>query len=191
MEKSDVFDLVERIAVFIRTEERRKCTALGLQTVHLQVLNYLSRCNRFSDMPAALSNYLGMTRGTVSQTLSLLEKKGFIKKSADLHDRRVVHLELTPGGKSMLEQAKPAELFIKAAALLEKKHDLNNYADCFDNTLTALQKANQSQSFGVCHSCHYFTIAENGNLCGLFKKPLSQDDSKKICQDHTVVLWWL
>ena len=49
MEKVDLFDLIERIAALIRSEERKKCTAVGLQTVHLQALNYLSRCNKYSE----------------------------------------------------------------------------------------------------------------------------------------------
>jgi DNA-binding MarR family transcriptional regulator len=191
MENVDLFDLIERMGALIRSEERKKCTLLGLQTVHLQALNYLSRCNKYSDTPAALTNYLGMTRGTVSNTLSLLEKKGYIKKTADVNDRRVVHLELLPEGQTILEQAKPAELFIKAAAMMEKKEDITDYATVFANTLTALQKANQTQSFGVCSTCHYFTATDNGFLCGLTKQPLTQNDSEKICQEHTVVLWRL
>ena len=189
MEKVDVFDLIERIAALIRSEERKKCTAVGLQTVHLQALNYLSRCNKYSDTPAALTNYLGMTRGTVSQSLSLLEKKGYIKKTANINDRRVIHLELLPEGKTILEQAQPAELFIKAAAMMEKKGDIINYETAFANMLTALQKANQSQSFGICKTCHYFTTMDDSFLCGLTKEQLSESDSEKICQEHTVVLW--
>ena len=189
MDKVDIFDLIERMAALIRSEERKKCAVLGLQAVHLQALSYISRCNKYSNTPAALTNYLGMTRGTVSQTLSLLEKKGYIKKTADTHDRRVVHLELLPEGRAILEQAIPAELFIKAATLLEKKDDLTNYETVFANALTALQKANQSQSFGQCKTCHYFTTTPQGFLCGLTKQPLTQSDSEKICQEHTVVLW--
>ena len=189
MEKVDVFDLIERIAALIRSEERKKCTVVGLQTVHLQALNYLSRCNKYSDTPAALTNYLGMTRGTVSQSLSLLEKKGYIKKTANINDRRVIHLELLPEGKTILEQAQPAELFIKAAAMMEKKGDIINYETAFANMLTALQKANQSQSFGICKTCHYFTTMDDSFLCGLTKEQLSESDSEKICQEHTVVLW--
>ena len=188
MEKTDIFDLIERMSALIRSEERKKCAALGLQAVHLQALNYLSRCNRYSDTPAALTNYLGMTRGTVSQTLSLLEKKGYIKKISDIQDRRVVHLELLPEGKSILEKAKPAELFIKAGTLLKKKDGSPDYETALSNTLTALQKANRSQSFGVCKTCHYFTHIQQGYLCGLTKQTLSESDSEKICQEHTVVL---
>ena len=82
--ETDIFDLIERMSALIRSEERKKCSELGIQSVHLQVLDYLSRCNRYSDTPAALTNYLGMTRGTVSQTVLLLEKKGFIRKNVDL-----------------------------------------------------------------------------------------------------------
>jgi DNA-binding MarR family transcriptional regulator len=189
MEKVDLFDLIERIAALIRSEERKKCTAVGLQSVHLQALNYLSRCNKYSNTPGALTNYLGMTRGTVSQSLSLLEKKGYIKKTANINDRRVIHLELLPEGKKILEQAQPAELFIKAAAMMEKKGDITNYETVFANILTALQKANQSQSFGICKTCHYFTTMDDSFLCGVTKELLSESDSEKICQEHTVVLW--
>lgn len=188
METVDVFDLIERMSALIRSEERKKCAVLGLQAVHLQALNYISRCNKYSDTPAALTNYLGMTRGTVSQTLSLLEKKGYIKKTSDTHDRRIVHLALLPEGRTTLEKARPAELFIKAATLLEKNGDISGYETLFANALTALQKANRSQSFGLCRTCHYFTTTGNGFLCGLTKQPLSQSDSEKICQEHTVVL---
>ena len=59
MENVGVFDLIERMAALLRSEERKKCTSLGLQTVHLQALNYVSRCNKYSDTPAALTNSLG------------------------------------------------------------------------------------------------------------------------------------
>ena len=41
MEKMNLFDIVERISALIRSEERKKCTQYGLQSVHLQVLDYL------------------------------------------------------------------------------------------------------------------------------------------------------
>ena len=186
MEKVDVFDLIERMAALIRSGERKKCTELGLQPVHVQVLDYLSRCNRYSDTPAALTNYLGMTRGTVSQTLLLLEKKGFIKKTTDATDRRMVHLGLLTAGNTILKQARTSDLF-NQAALLFKEHDFVNNEEMFMKALTALQKANKSQSFGLCKTCHYFTTTSGGFSCGLTREQLSQSDSEKICQEHRVL----
>jgi DNA-binding MarR family transcriptional regulator len=186
MEKVDVFDLIERMTALIRSEERKKCTELGLQPVHLQVLDYLSRCNRYSDTPAALANYLGMTRGTVSQTLLLLVKKGFIQKTTDTTDRRMVHLSLLDEGNAILKQARTSELFMQAA-LLFKEHEFINNQEMFMKALTSLQKANKSQSFGQCKTCRHFTVTETGFRCGLTQEQLSRDDSEKICQEHSLL----
>ena len=186
MEKVDVFDLIERMAALIRSEERKKCTELGLQPVHLQVLDYLSRCNRYSDTPAALTNYLGMTRGTVSQTLLLLVKKGLIKKTTDAVDRRMVRLSLLTDGNAILKQARTSDLF-NQAALLFKEHGFVNYEEMFMKALSALQKANKSQSFGLCKTCQYFTTTSEGFTCALTREQLSRSDSEKICQEHSVL----
>ena len=186
MEKIDVFDLIERMAALIRSEERKKCTELGLQPVHLQVLDYLSRCNRYSDTPAALTNYLGMTRGTVSQTLLLLAKKGFIKKTTDATDRRMVHLSLLDEGNAILKQARSSDLFNQAASLF-KEHNFINNEEMFMKALTSLQKANKSQSFGQCKTCQYFTTTPSGFSCGLTKEQLSHSDGEKLCQEHCVL----
>lgn len=185
MEKLIVFDLIERMAALIRSEERKKCTEFGLQAVHLQILDYLSRCNKYSDTPAALTNYLGMTRGTVSQTLLLLEKKGYVKKTTDSNDRRVVHLSLSPEGQDMLAKARPSELFNQASNLLNAD-ELNRYDETLVTVLTVLQKSNKSHSFGLCKTCQFFTMLPEGFLCGLTKERLSDEDSEKICQEHAI-----
>ena len=183
MEKSSVFDLIERMSALIRSEERRRCTELGLQPVHLQVMDYLSRCNRYSDTPAALANYLGMTRGTVSQTILLLEKKGYLKKTADENDKRMVHLSLLAEGNALMNKASPAELYSQASAIFNENINQENV---FINALNALQKANKSQSFGLCKTCKYFTETSVGFVCDLTKEQLSQGDSEKICQEHSL-----
>lgn len=181
----DVYAPIERMVALIRSEERRKCTELGLQPVHLQVLDYVSRCNRYSDTPAALANYLGMTRGTVSQTLLILERNGFVEKLTDTQDKRIIHLKLSPEGEAILAKASPGSLFDNANEIFGK-NDFLSHEDSFMNALLALQKANQSQTFGLCHTCNYFTKSNAGFICGLTKQPLSESDSEKICQEHTV-----
>ncbi len=181
----DVYAPIERMVALIRSEERRRCTEIGLQPVHLQVLDYIARCNRYSDTPAALANYLGMTRGTVSQTLLLLERNGYIEKITDTQDKRIIHLKLSPDGEAILNKARPTNLFENANQIFSQNEFLN-HEDSFLNALLALQKANQSQSFGLCKTCKYFMQSNNEFTCGLTKQPLSQSDSQKICQEHSV-----
>ncbi len=186
MKTANIFDSIERIAALMRAEERRRCAEYGLQSVHLQVLDYLSICNQYSDTPAALSKYLGMTRGTVSQTLLLMQKKGYIDKVADANDKRVVHLKLSAAGKKILAQAKPSDLFLQASELLQKQDDSGLCESFFLQALTALQTVNQSQSFGLCKTCKHFIPKAKGGVCGLTKARLSKSDSEKICQEHAL-----
>ncbi|MEE9337352.1 MAG: MarR family transcriptional regulator [Methylococcaceae bacterium] len=183
-----IFDLIELMAILIRSEERKKCTELKLQMVHFQVLEYLSLCNKYSDTAAAITNYLGMTRGTVSQTLILLEKRKFIKKNQDLTDKRVFHIQLLKKGFNILNRAKPTDLFKKASIILKKNSStMPDGKDFFIEALTALQKANNSYSFGICITCKNFMTNSTGFFCQLTQENLSISDSEKICQEHVPI----
>ena len=187
LKKPTVFDLIVYMAALIRSEERKRCTELKLQMVHFQVLEYLSFCNKYSDTPAAIANYLGMTRGTVSQTLIILEKRELIKKNQDSSDKRVFHIQLLLKGLSTLKKAKPTELFKKAAIIMEENSSIKDGEEIFIEALTALQKANDSNSFGVCKTCKNFTRKSTGFFCELTQEKLSKSDSEKICQEHVPI----
>jgi len=184
MAESDIYELIECMTALIRSEERKKCTEFGLQPVHFQVLNFLARANKHSDTPAAVANYLGMTRGTVSQSLIILEKKGYIEKRPDNKDKRVVHLRLRPEGAEVLKQARPSDLFDGATSILRSSENPPSDTNVFQQALTALQKANQSQSFGVCKTCRNFSSRDGGFFCELTQQPLSIEESEQICQEH-------
>ena len=187
MKNPTVFDLIEYMAALIRSEERRRCTELKLQLVHFQVLEYLSLCNKYSDTPAAITNYLGMTRGTVSQSLILLEKRELIEKRQDQIDKRVFHIQLLEKGVNTLNKAKPTNLFEKAALILLNNSSIQGGEEIFIEALTALQKANNSHSFGICRTCKNFTRKPTGFFCELTQETLTKNDSEKICQEHVPI----
>ena len=103
-----LLELVERLGNLMRTELRRAGSDESLQPVHLQSLIYLSKANRYSNTPQALAEYLGLTKGTVSQTLLLLDRRGLIERFEDDIDRRVVRLRLSPAGERLLYESQPA-----------------------------------------------------------------------------------
>ena len=67
----------ERLARLMRAAEHDA----GLNPAQWEALRYLSRAIRFSNSPGALTRYLGATKGTISQTVIALERKGFITKA--------------------------------------------------------------------------------------------------------------
>ncbi len=185
MQDLNTFRLIERISNLLRSEERKKYAAIGLQPVHVQVLDYLATCNRFSDTPASVADYLGLTKGTVSQSLQVLERKGYIEKCQDKLDGRVVHLALSPAGTQLLNDVKPLDIFEQAQEAVSSKKFTSIEAS-LSAMLAELQKANNAKSFGVCHSCVNFVRLQENYLCNLTQLQLSQFDAKKICREHVL-----
>jgi len=185
MQDTTSFKLIERISNLLRSEERKKFAAIGLQPVHIQVLDYLSTCNRFSDTPAAVAEFLGLTKGTISQSIQVLERKNYVVKGQDTQDGRVVHLALSVTGKQLLDEIKPLDVFAQAQQAVSAQ-GFTTLEAALNATLLELQKANNAKSFGVCQSCVNFIEVENHYLCNLTQLPLSQVDAKKICREHVL-----
>lgn len=178
-----LYVLLERLGNLLRTEERAAGLPHGLQPVHLQALRYLQACNRYSNTPATLTEYLGLTKGTVSQTLLLLEEKGLLRKEADTEDRRVIHLLLTEAGRAVLKEALPPALFKRALTGLPG--DGAALEAALTELLSSLQAANDQRSFGVCGTCRHFQREGSGRFrCGLTREPLSREDSQLLCREH-------
>ena len=92
---------LERLSAVHRNLMRRFANEEGLQLVHVEIMQYLSVSNRYSDTTQAISEYLGQTKGSISQSLGLLEDQGFVKRTQDKIDKRIFHLSLTAKGSAV------------------------------------------------------------------------------------------
>ncbi len=183
MQELTTLKLIERISTLLRAEQRKKYSALGLQPVHVQTLDYLANCNRFSDTPAAVTDYMGLTKGTVSQTLQVLERKGYLEKIQDLIDKRIVHLKISPWGQQLLKSITPFDVFIKAEQAIANKQ-FDSISAALYQALVALQNANDTNSFGHCKNCITFSEQDDHYYCLLMQQPLEQADLEKICREY-------
>lgn len=177
------FQLLERINALLSSEARKRYAALGIQPVHVQILEYLSLCNHYSDTPASVTDYLGLTKGTVSQSLQILEHKGYISKTQDSNDGRVVHLQLLAAGAEILEKVQPLDIFTQAEQTLLHR-EFRSVRHALGATLQVLQQANKSKSFGQCNTCRHFTEIDGHTQCNLTQEPLNREAVYKICREH-------
>lgn len=183
--------LLETIACLARqaqAEVRAHATALGLQVVHLQALSYLARANRYSNTAVALADFLGTSKGTLSQTLQLLNEKGLVRRELDAADRRVVRLSLSARGRKAVDGLTFAQPWAAAVNTLPP-----GAARSADRALTAmlmaLQRTTGSLSFGTCRSCGHFRVEGEATFrCGLTGEPLSERDATLICREHIVTV---
>lgn len=170
--------LIERIGRLIGSESH----AAGLQPVHWEVLRYLSKANRFSQTAAALTAFLGLTKGTVSQTLKTLEAKGLIRKRVDTRDRRSNHLMLSAKGQRVLQRDPMAA--ITSAIETLPADTAAAMTQGLESTLSTLLATQGRRPFGQCQSCDYFAATHpegTPHFCQLLAEPLTADDGDKIC----------
>ena len=175
--------LIDRLDRLTRSGE-----ALGeLNPAQWEALRFIARANRFSRTPAALAEYLGSTRGTVSQTLIALEQKGHLTREPSQRDRRSVVLELTPTGTQALKR----DPILALAADLEgtTADQLEAVIEVLRDALHAMITRNGGRAFGACYACRHFR-KDGGSgrgkphQCALLDEPLSEAESRAICVEQ-------
>lgn len=175
---------LERLSRLMRAGEHSD----GLNPAQWEALRYLARANRFSNSPGALTQYLGATKGTISQTVKALERKGFVTKATREDERRSVAIELTGKGRQALSNDPWARLASAIEELGGKTR--RRLARGVRELLTGEIVRSAAPSFGLCASCRYFR--EKGrdadprgpHFCMLLEQPLMPSDSQKICVEH-------
>jgi DNA-binding MarR family transcriptional regulator len=175
--------VLERLSRLMRAAEHDG----DLNPAQWEALRYLARANRFSNSPAALTRYLGATKGTISQTVIALERKGYIVKAERPGEKRSIVLTLTAKGEEKLRQDPWARLSVDIDELGSKTR--RRLAAGLDELLTAQVKQRSFRSFGFCQTCRFFrdndkTATAEPYRCILFDVPLSAAESDHICVEH-------
>jgi len=176
--------LIDRIGRFARGMQYVD----GLSPTQWEVLRFLARANRYSCNPSALSDFIGSTKGTVSQTLIALEGKGYVRRARADRDRRAVRLELTDEGRLRLRSDPLARLDLAAMALAPELREA--LASGLGSLLRDLEKRQCSGRFGVCVECGMFRGYDAGDdlggphRCGLTGEPIDAGEARRLCTNY-------
>ena len=177
----DLSALVERLGRMTHALQ----FSTGLNPSQWEALRYLARANRYSTSPSALAQYMGCTKGTVSQTLSALEAKGYVRRVRGRPDGRSVHLEVTQAGEALLCRD-PLQILEKAGRDLpedERAAMMRGMNRLLEQLCTEKGRA----GFGVCNDCTHLEAGPcaggEGKVCacGLTAEPLCTDEIDKLC----------
>ncbi len=143
-------------------------------------LTYLARANRFSRSPSHLAEYLGSTRGTISQTFKALVQKGYVTERRSQADKRAISFDLTEKGVQAIDAP---NLLGRGISKMDQqiKKDLLTSLEVLSRQLL---KENGSRAFGVCNQCRHFSARKNGGHCMLLSEDLSPAETLKICHEQ-------
>ena len=175
---------LERLARLLRAGEHSQ----GLNPAQWEALRYFRRANRFSNSPGALTQYLGATKGTVSQTLKALAQKELIAKATREGEKRSVAVQLTDKGSAALALDPWTRLASDTEALGGKTR--RRMARGLGELLQSEIKRAALPSFGSCTSCRFFR--EKGrdgdprgpHACMLFEEPVASSETELSCVGH-------
>lgn len=184
MNENTIYNALERLGELLKVSARQSVAEHGLQPIQLEVLHYLSTCNQFSDTPMGVTEYLGQTKGTVSQTIKVLEKKQFIRKVADETDKRISHLKVTAKGDELIKANIPTSFVVEACKNLSRKQQ-EEISLALQQLLISVVESNNMKSFGICSTCRYHQKNNDGSyFCNLVKVPLDDEEISLICREH-------
>ena len=143
-------------------------------------LAYLARANRFSRAPSHVADYLSATRGTVSQTLKALERKGLVRAAPSDGDRRSIAYVPTPEGAAIAARGGAVDAALAdlpaptAAALTDGLAEL---------TRDVLARRG-GRSFGMCRTCRHHDPRGPGGFCMLLGVDLDPPETRQLCHEH-------
>lgn len=144
------------------------------------VLHYLGRANRFSRSPSHVAEYLGTTRGTISQSFKSLLQKGYVTERRSAHDKRAISFELTAKGRHVAKLGGGLDQSISRLAEAEKQ--------ALQTVLTGILKThisrNGGRAFGLCNTCMHFQPLDTGGFCRLLSEPLAPEETSLICHEQ-------
>jgi len=178
-----IYNYIERLGELLEADLRLNLADAGLLPAQFQVLHYLSMCNRFSDTPIAIAEFLGQTKGSISQTVKVLQQKGMLSRQPDVSDKRISHLVLTATAQQVLSRNMPPVKFDKASQNLSRQQQFD-IISALKLLHAAVVQTNQLKTFGVCRSCRYLAFSETKISCEKFNSQLTVRDTQLICRAH-------
>ncbi len=173
---TETLDLLDRLSRLAAADE----WSTELNPSQHTALNYLSRANRFSRSPSHVADYLETTRGTASQTLKALSRKGLVVEVRSETDKRSISYTLTAEGQAMSQRAGLLTNVLEEM----KPEDRQVLASSLKQLVRGALAHRGGRSFGICRTCRYHDSNPEGAFCTLLKLSLSPEDTGRICHEH-------
>lgn len=170
--------LIERLSRLSETEDWTG----DINPAQMGALRYLARANRFSRAPSQVASFAGSTRGTMSQTLRALERKGLVTEARSERDKRSIVYQVTESGRALALAGKAIDASF--AGLSESEAQI--LEELLSRVLKNVIAARGGRSFGMCRHCRHHEKRWVGGYCRLLAVELAEVETTQICYEHEV-----
>jgi DNA-binding MarR family transcriptional regulator len=159
-----------------------------LSPAQWMALRFFARANQFSRNPSAFAEFQATTRGTATQTIKLLEARGYLVRESSKVDRRSIRLRLTSKGKKALARD-PLEVLVRAVELLDAKEQTAMHR-ALNQVLSTVATSGAHRQVGICQDCTHFgsevrsnppSTARSAAECLLLGVPIQPEEVGLLC----------
>ncbi len=175
----NIQELIDRLARLNAAEEWNG----PLNPSQNAALSYLARANPYSRAPSHVADFLMTTRGTASQTLKALARKGLISEARADHDKRSIRYDVTIEGNNFLDNP----LGLSSAISKLEPRAVDELKTGLEALVRNALKERGGRTFGICRTCRHHKIIGASGHCDLLNVALSEAEVAQICHEHEPV----
>lgn len=176
-------DRIAELLVHVGRAARSEDARSELTAAQWTCLRFFARANGSTRTPSGFANFQATTRGTASQIIKTLERRGLIVRSRSERDRRSVCFDLTAQGSAMLAQDPLRDLIGVIDAVPTAERD--GFLATLSRLTSALALRREVPAFGTCRDCSHFGTSGDTAYCACMAAELAAEETTKLCASYS------
>ncbi|MEI4232309.1 MarR family winged helix-turn-helix transcriptional regulator [Roseovarius sp. D22-M7] len=173
---------IAELLVHLGRAARNEDTRSRLTAAQWTCLRFFASANGSTRTPSGFAQFQATTRGTASQTIKTLERRGLIARHKSATDGRSVRFDLTPDGQAMLAEDPLRDLVASIGDLAPDQRA--NLLEALSHLTVSLAGARQTRAFGTCSDCTHFTPTNGSGYCACMAVALAADEIDRLCASY-------
>jgi DNA-binding MarR family transcriptional regulator len=176
-------DGIAELLVHIGRAARGDDPTSRLTVAQWTCLRFFARANAGTRTPSAFASFQATTRGTASQIIKTLERRGLLGRQRSATDGRSVCLDLTEQGRSMLADDPLRDLITALRALGAAERDALRIS--LSRLANAIAEVRGAPGFGTCRDCRHFTPSGRAGQCACLSMQITPEQIGSLCNSYT------
>lgn len=175
-------DRIAELLVHVGRAAQSEDARSGLTAAQWTCLRFFARANGSTRTPSGFASFQATTRGTASQIVKSLERKGLVVGTRSDRDRRSVSFDLTDRGHAMLASDPLRDLIdlIDGLARAERQ----SFLATLSGLAATLAMRRDVPAFGTCQDCSHFAGSGDRGYCACMAEELAAVDITKLCVSY-------
>jgi DNA-binding MarR family transcriptional regulator len=179
---------LHQLGLAVNHEERQHALRSGLSTTQARILTLLSL--EGDKTPRDVSNFLGVSLPTVSDSVQALVNKGLVTRRPDPRHRRATILTLTRTGRVEGRRSASVPEFLATAIGTLSDAQQERLLPTLVLLLRALEENGQLPAQRMCLTCTFFRPhvheASHPHHCALVDAPMGPTHLRLACDEHEI-----